>query len=88
VIFRSKTGLIGGAADDWAYGVAKVPFVYTLELRDKGEHTFMLPAGQILPTAQETFAGIKASAAEINKILAEVLALNPFGRSLLDSTII
>lgn len=34
--------------------------MYTLELRDDGYYGFELPPGQILPTGQETWAGIRA----------------------------
>ncbi|CAG0917676.1 unnamed protein product [Notodromas monacha] len=54
-----------GPSDDWAFGVAKVPYVYTLELRDTGEFGFLLPQEQIIPTAKETWSGIKAAAKEI-----------------------
>ncbi|KAB7496910.1 Carboxypeptidase A5 [Armadillidium nasatum] len=34
---------------------------YTLELRDKGLHGFLLPENQIIPTAEETWAGLIAA---------------------------
>ena len=37
-----------------------IEWVYTLELRDEGEYGFLLPANQIQPTVEETWAGIKA----------------------------
>jgi hypothetical protein len=54
-----------GPSDDWAMGAAGIPFVYTLELRDTGAWGFLLPPEQIIPTSEETWAGIKAAAAEI-----------------------
>ncbi|CAG0919197.1 unnamed protein product [Notodromas monacha] len=65
----SLTGTASGASDDWAFGVAKIPFVYTIELRDRGRYKFVLPADQIHPSGVEMVAGVKASALEILKIL-------------------
>jgi hypothetical protein len=42
-------GPIGGASDDWYKGVLGARFVGTLELRDRGEYGFILPADQIIP---------------------------------------
>ncbi|GBM53074.1 Carboxypeptidase B [Araneus ventricosus] len=56
-----------GGADDWAYGAAGIKYSYTLELRDTGRHGFLLPAEQILPTGEETWAGIKAMAKAIKR---------------------
>lgn len=47
---------------DWAKGVVGIPYVYLLELRDRGEYGFMLPARDILPSAEETWQGIVAAA--------------------------
>jgi hypothetical protein len=66
--FGTSTNVIyaaSGASDDWAYGVLGVPFVYTLELRDTGRWGFLLPEEQIIPTGEETWAGIKAAALEM-----------------------
>ncbi|ELU02039.1 hypothetical protein CAPTEDRAFT_91794, partial [Capitella teleta] len=49
-----------GTSRDWAYGVPGFEFVYTIELRDTGEHGFFLPPEQILPSQEETWAGIRA----------------------------
>ena len=54
-----------GTSRDWAAGVAKIPYVYTLELRDTGTYAFMLPPNQIIPTGVETWAGIQAMAAHV-----------------------
>ncbi|XP_015109546.1 carboxypeptidase B [Diachasma alloeum] len=51
-----------GASDDWAKGVAGIKYSYTLELRDRGTYGFLLPATQIIPTARETWAGVRAIA--------------------------
>ncbi|XP_064487468.1 carboxypeptidase B-like [Ornithodoros turicata] len=58
-----------GGSDDWAHGEAHIPFSYTVELRDKGRYGFMLPREQIIPTGEETWAGIKAMLLElVNKV--------------------
>ncbi|KAB7497328.1 Carboxypeptidase A1 [Armadillidium nasatum] len=38
-----------------------VTYSYTLELRDTGVHGFLLPEDQIIPTAEETWAGLFAA---------------------------
>ena len=48
-----------GTSRDWGKGVLEIPFVYTLELRDRGEFAFELPPDQILPTGEETWEGIR-----------------------------
>jgi hypothetical protein len=58
-----------GPSDDWALGAGGVRFVYTLELRDTGFWGFLLPEDQIIPTSEETWAGIKAAAEEILTIM-------------------
>ncbi|XP_069972408.1 carboxypeptidase B-like [Penaeus vannamei] len=61
-VASSSSGIYvaSGATDDWAKGVLKTKFVYTLELRDKGKLGFVLDESQILPTAQEVWDGFKA----------------------------
>ena len=44
-----------GDITDWMYGVLG-KYSYTIELRDTGNFGFVLPANQILPTAQENYA--------------------------------
>ncbi|KAL1465084.1 hypothetical protein WDU94_004679 [Cyamophila willieti] len=56
-----------GASDDWAKGVAKIKYAYTIELRDKGKYGFLLPASNILPVGKESLAAVKAIASEIYK---------------------
>uniref|UniRef100_A0A8D8VY90 Carboxypeptidase B n=2 Tax=Cacopsylla melanoneura TaxID=428564 RepID=A0A8D8VY90_9HEMI len=61
----SSTSLLyatAGSSDDWAKGRAGIKYSYTVELRDKGSHGFLLPASQILPTGREIFAAVKAIA--------------------------
>ncbi|XP_073979779.1 carboxypeptidase B-like isoform X2 [Rhodnius prolixus] len=53
-----------GSSDDWAKGRAGVKYSFTIELRDKGDYGFLLPASQIIPTGRETFAALKSWAEE------------------------
>lgn len=46
-----------------------VKYAFALELRDRGQHGFMLPVSQIQPTVEETWAGIQGMAREILKEL-------------------
>ncbi|XP_045603336.2 carboxypeptidase B [Procambarus clarkii] len=52
--------MAAGGSIDWVYDTAKVPYTYGVELRDQGEYGFLLPEDQILPTGEETWAGIVA----------------------------
>ncbi|KAK9507608.1 hypothetical protein O3M35_007428 [Rhynocoris fuscipes] len=54
-----------GSSDDWAKGRAGIKYSYTIELRDKGDYGFLLPASQIIPTGRETFAALKSIAKQI-----------------------
>jgi len=45
-----------GTSLDWALGVAGIPYVYSIELRDTGSHGFLLPPSQIIPNAEEVWA--------------------------------
>ena len=56
-----------GGSFDWAKGVAGIKYAFTLELRDKGQHGFLLPMDQIIPTAEETWAAIQAVAQDLIK---------------------
>ncbi|XP_071822977.1 carboxypeptidase B-like [Apostichopus japonicus] len=49
-----------GSSVDWAYDVAGIKHSYALELRDRGQYGFALPADQIQPSAEEFFAGAEA----------------------------
>lgn len=53
-----------GNGVDYSYDVAKADYSYVFELRDTGEYGFVLPADQILPSGEETFAGVKYLLAE------------------------
>ncbi|OXA49575.1 carboxypeptidase B [Folsomia candida] len=54
-----------GSSRDWAKGDGGFKWVYTIELRDTGRYGFVLPPEQILPTAQETWAGVQVLARHI-----------------------
>ncbi|XP_027764410.1 carboxypeptidase A1-like [Empidonax traillii] len=49
----------GGTTVDWAYELG-VKYSFSLELRDTGQHGFLLPSSQILPTATETWPALLA----------------------------
>lgn len=64
----SSTNLLyaaSGGSDDWAYGVAMIPYSYTIELRDDGRYGFVLPTSHIIPTGEETWAGVKVLMQEL-----------------------
>lgn len=46
-----------GSTADWAYDTADIPCAYAPELRDQGEYGFLLPENQIIPVAEEMYAG-------------------------------
>lgn len=50
---------------DWVTGRLGVTYSYALELRDRGRYGFLLPANQIRPTGEETFAAIKTMVREM-----------------------
>lgn len=52
-----------GGSDDWAKGVPKIKYAYTVELRDTGRYGFILPASHITVTAKEALAAYRAVAA-------------------------
>ncbi|XP_062276782.1 carboxypeptidase A1-like [Scomber scombrus] len=47
-----------GTTIDWTYEQG-IKYSYTFELRDTGHYGFILPANQIIPTAQETWEALK-----------------------------
>ncbi|KAI5642821.1 zinc carboxypeptidase domain-containing protein [Phthorimaea operculella] len=47
---------VSGSSFDWVKGVAEVPIVYLIELRDTGTFGFMLPTDQIIPNCEEVMA--------------------------------
>ena len=50
---------------DWALGVAEVPYVYSIELRDTGAYGFLLPPSEIIPNAEEAWAWHLVAAQQI-----------------------
>jgi len=60
LLYRSS-----GNSQDWLKAVAGVDYSFTLELRDAGRRGMILPANQIVPTAEETWTGIYAAAREL-----------------------
>ena len=57
-----------GSSVDWAYDNEGIKYSFALELRDTGRYGFLLPADQITPTNEETWAGLVAM---VNAIKAE-----------------
>ncbi|OXB58046.1 hypothetical protein ASZ78_007705 [Callipepla squamata] len=47
-----------GGTIDWTYNQG-IKYSFTFELRDTGRYGFLLPAGQIVPTAQETWKALE-----------------------------
>uniref|UniRef100_A0A8V5GF59 Peptidase M14 domain-containing protein n=1 Tax=Melopsittacus undulatus TaxID=13146 RepID=A0A8V5GF59_MELUD len=47
-----------GSSVDWSYNQG-IKYSFTFELRDTGRYGFLLPASQIIPTAQETWLALK-----------------------------
>jgi murein tripeptide amidase MpaA len=47
--------IASGSSTDWAHGIG-IEFTTSMELRDTGHDGFLLPADQIIPTAEETWA--------------------------------
>lgn len=54
----------GGAAD-WAHEGGGIKYSYAIELRDKGQFGFMLPASQITPTGEEWYRAVTAMVDEM-----------------------
>lgn len=51
-----------GSSADWTYGKVNITYSYGVELRDKGQHGFLLPDSQIIPSGEETLAAVLALA--------------------------
>ena len=45
-----------GTSLDWALGVAGIPYVYSIELRDTGDFRVLIPPSEIIPNAREVWA--------------------------------
>ncbi|KAM9377616.1 carboxypeptidase A1-like isoform 1-T2 [Pholidichthys leucotaenia] len=55
-----------GTTIDWTYNQG-IKYSYTFELRDTGRYGFILPANQIIPTAQETWLALMTIMDQTNK---------------------
>ncbi|KAL0155187.1 hypothetical protein M9458_049450, partial [Cirrhinus mrigala] len=53
------TDQASGGTIDWTYNQG-IKYSYTFELRDTGFYGFLLPAEQIVPTAEETWLALMA----------------------------
>ena len=51
---------------DYTYDALGIKFSYGVELRDTGEHGFLLPQKQLVPTGRETLDAILALAEYVN----------------------
>ncbi|XP_030848349.1 carboxypeptidase B [Strongylocentrotus purpuratus] len=49
-----------GCSVDWGHGTLGAKYSYVVELRDTGRYGFQLPESQIIPTGEETYAGVMA----------------------------
>lgn len=47
-----------GITVDWAYDRG-IKYAFSFELRDTGQYGFLLPASQIVPTAEETWMALR-----------------------------
>lgn len=47
-----------GGSIDWSYDNG-IKYSFAFELRDTGRYGFLLPSNQIIPTAEETWLGLK-----------------------------
>lgn len=45
---------------DWAYAMGRIRYSYSIRLRDTGNHGFLLPRSEIVPSGEEMFAMAKA----------------------------
>ncbi|KAJ5043104.1 uncharacterized protein L3040_004489 [Drepanopeziza brunnea f. sp. 'multigermtubi'] len=50
---------VTGASVDYVNDVTNAKYSFTIELRDTGENGFVLPVEEIMPTAIETWAGLR-----------------------------
>lgn len=57
-----------GGSDDWAKAHLKIKYTYTIELRDKGQNGFVLPARYIKPTAEEALAAVQVVSEAVRKL--------------------
>jgi hypothetical protein len=57
-IFFVPVDPASGGSIDWVRGTLDTPYPYVWELRDTGRFGFLLPASQIIDTAEETLNSI------------------------------
>uniref|UniRef100_A0A1B6E1Z2 Peptidase M14 domain-containing protein n=2 Tax=Clastoptera arizonana TaxID=38151 RepID=A0A1B6E1Z2_9HEMI len=48
-----------GGSDDWARGVGKIKYSFTVELQDKGDFGFLLPTEKIPRAVEDAFAAFE-----------------------------
>ncbi|CAM6006025.1 unnamed protein product [Sphagnum balticum] len=72
-----------GGADDWAKTGGNVKYAYLIELRPSDDvwDGFMLNEAQIVPTARETFEGIKVVATNIITEYGRAVPVTPVAQS-------
>lgn len=58
LFFLLSPDVASGITVDWAYD-SGIKYSFSFELRDTGRYGFLLPATQIIPTAQETWMAIR-----------------------------
>lgn len=58
LLFLSPSDRASGGTIDWTYNQG-IKYSFTFELRDTGSYGFLLPARQIVPTAEETWLALK-----------------------------
>lgn len=56
-VFALAPDQASGSTVDWTYSQG-IKYSFTFELRDTGRYGFLLPASQIVPTAQETWLAL------------------------------
>ncbi|KAF4517737.1 hypothetical protein B566_EDAN002942 [Ephemera danica] len=56
---------LAGSSLDWAHEKAGADLAYLVELRDTGDHGFVLPPREIEPTGEEMLAAVKSMAREL-----------------------
>lgn len=50
---------VAGSSVDYVNDVTKADYTFTVELRDTGRYGFVLPPNQILPSGEESYAGVR-----------------------------
>ena len=58
LFFCVSADATSGVSMDWVRGVFDTPYTFTWELRDTGRYGFLLPANQIIDTAEETLNSV------------------------------